>query len=315
MADNLNELLDEYGIDYIETGHDTSKEFINIDCYNVGDCDTPGKYKLGIHRSLTRTHCWVCSSFFQPYRVAKALGIPWSSWVETQNNVADDWGVAKEEVVEDIDLDEFESITVPGEPLHQVHKNYLLSRGFDPDWLEKEYGVKGTLKHTEDYKLSYRVFFPIEYENKVISYIGRSYLPDTQYKYCCATEEEEIYFHKNMLFNIDRCSGFRVILVEGALDALKLIQSSGRNEVVASFGTSISPRQLQLLKNSFEEVVVLYDGEDAAQNTADKIVNYLRSFNKKAVSLKLKTGDDPGALSKEDAKFLVNHVLSEEFKF
>ena len=314
MADNLEELLDEYGIDYITTGKNTSRNYVNVSCVGIGQCEYDTNYTHGIHRSLNRSYCWWCAQFYTPYQIAKGLGIPWKEYQQTMNNVADDWGLDKEDLPDEIDPDEIEDIIVPGEELHQVHRNYLISRGYDPDWLIEHYHIKGTLKWDADYKLSYRVIFPITYEGKTISYIGRSYV-DNPFKYCCADPEKESYFHKNLLFNLDKATKKRVILVEGALDALKLIQSSGNFSIIASYGTSVKPNQYKILRTYYDEVVVLFDPEDAAQNTADKIVNYLRSFNKKAVSLKLKTGDDPGALSKEDAKFLVNHVLSEEFKF
>ena len=312
VAENLEELLDEYGIDYITTGKNTSKNYVNISGVPICSCEWDTNYTHGIHRSLNRSYCWYCAQFYTPYQIAKGLGIPFSEWKATMNNVADEWGLDKEELAEEIDPDELQDIEIPGDPLHQVHKNYLISRGFDPDWLVEHYNIKGTLKHNKDFKLSYRVIFPITYEDKYISYIGRSYV-ETMNKYICCEPENESAFHKNLLFNMDKAHNKRVIVVEGALDALKLIQSSGNFNIVATYGTSIKPNQLRLLRTYYQEVIVLFDPEEGAQAVSDKIVTYLQSFGVKAVGLKLKTGDDPGALSKEDAKYLVNYLLSDNF--
>jgi hypothetical protein len=312
MADDFESLLEEYGVDFITTGKNTSKDFININCdTSGGDCDYDGNYTLGLHRSGTRSYCWYCSHGFSPFKIAKALGIPWDEWQQTVLEVADTWGTDISTIKEEIDPDDLVDVELPGEEIQQVHRNYLISRGYDPDWLIKHYGIKGTTYYADDYKLKYRIIFPITYEGKVISYIARSYVPDAMNKYICCDPEVETVFHKHLLFNLDKATGDKVIVVEGALDALKLIQASGNFDIVATYGTSYKPEQLRCLRENYEEVIIMYDAEEAAQAKALEIVTYMQSYGKKARSLVLKGFNDPGELDHETAKMVVNHLLKE----
>ncbi len=77
-------------------------------------------------------------------------------------------------------------------------------------------------------------------------------------------------FHKELvLYNLHRVPNReRVIVVEGFFSVMKLAEL-GFTEVVATMGASVSEHQAQLLA-AFQEVVMLYDGDDAGRTGAMK---------------------------------------------
>jgi 5S rRNA maturation endonuclease (ribonuclease M5) len=221
----------------------------------------------------------------------------------------------QEEIIEHEEIkDDTPDVIVPGEALHDVHKEYLRGRGLDPEWLIKEYGVTGTTYYPEDYKKAYRIHFPIRHKGKIVSYVGRSYLPDAMNKYNCCEKEDELYFHKHLLFGQDKVTERKGIIVEGPTDQINLYQASGNPNICATYGTSFKDEQLIEMRKLFDEVFIIYDPEPAAQEKAMKIISYMESYGKKATNLKLKLGVDmdPGKLPQPVAKFIVEKYLGKE---
>lgn len=326
MAQDLEELLDEYGIEYIIDGQNSSKDYININCQDVGCCINDMKHKRGIHRSGKFTNCWAGSGNVSIFELVKSLGIPWNEWAEAIEELEDEWDQIdkikeyKDEEPEETD----EGIIIPGETLHPVHINYLESRGFDVDFLVKEFGLKGIVGNgnyykgtefaKEDFKLQYRVIIPIYYNGVPISYLGRSYLDSVDNRYMCCIKPLEAFFHKLSLFRVDEATGDTVLLVEGTMDVMKLVQASGNKNIICSYGTQTTPEQLQMLRKRYKHVIILFDAEKLAQEHAEHIQNYLESYGIKCTNLKLKLGEDvdPGKLPLPIAKALVEHYLGKE---
>ena len=309
----LENLLDTYGIDYITSGQNSSEDFVNIQCVG-GECIDDQKYKLGIHRSLCYGYCWADGKI-KVFTIAKELGIPWREWSAAIEEASDEWDIEYSDMEPLVDIsDEEADIFIPGGPLQEVHKEYLRGRGFDPDYLEREFSLRGT--GYVPYKkgeagMSHMIVIPIHYQNRIISYLGRSIQPNPMFRYICCHEEQELRFHKRLFFNLDKATGNKVILVEGTFDAMKLIQASGNFNIIASYGTAIKPEQLLVLRERYDEVIVLFDPEEKAQGHADSITQYLEQFGKKAVSITLQgeEDNDPGKLDLVTAKFLVEALL------
>jgi hypothetical protein len=318
MAQDLEELLEEYSVPFITTGKNTSRNFVNVSCADSGgDCSYDDNYTMGISRSMTHGYCWYCARAFPVFDtkerqgIATTLGIEQNMWkqvMEEQDGELYTEGIIQHEEIKDDTPD----VEVPGDTLHEVHRNYLKGRGLDPDWLIKEYGITGTINYPDDYKKGYRVFFPIRHKGKIVSYVGRSYLDSAMNKYMCCDKSDELYFHKNLLFNQDRVTGRKGIAVEGPLDVLNLVQASGNFNIVAFYGTSYKDEQVQQLRKLFDEVFVIFDPEPAAQEKAMNIKSYLESYGVKCTVLCFKKNIDPGALPHKTAKALVEHYLGKE---
>ncbi len=116
-----------------------------------------------------------------------------------------------------------------------------------------------------------RVTFPIRHGRGYIVGFGGRTLGTQQPKYLNSPESS--LFHKGqVLYGLFEARAAireaeRVVIVEGYLDALALVEA-GVGYAVASLGTALSPTQLRLARRFAPEVVVFFDGDRAGQEAA-----------------------------------------------
>ncbi|TAE63899.1 MAG: DNA primase, partial [Bacteroidetes bacterium] len=112
-----------------------------------------------------------------------------------------------------------------------------------------------------------RVMFPIlDLAGKTIAFGARSLKKDEQPKYL-NSPETSVYTKGEMLYGLyqarneirkkDNC-----YLTEGYTDVISMYQAGIQN-VVASLGTSLTEKQIRLIKRFTENVTVLYDGDSS----------------------------------------------------
>ena len=132
----LTDLLDEYNIEYITKGQDSSRGFVNIHC-TVG-CIENSTFKRGIKKDMSYSTCWVCGEHLSGFQTAKHLGIPWTVWkavMELQSTDEKEFNIVLPDT----------SITVPGTPfLDKVHVDYLHGRGLDANFMRTHWDIHGT---------------------------------------------------------------------------------------------------------------------------------------------------------------------------
>ena len=193
-------------------------------------------------------------------------------------------------------------------PLQDHHRNYLIKRKFDPDLIEKEWGILGTGpissltygrgkdKKTLDYKN--RIIIPIEWEGKVVSFQGRAITKASKMKYLACPEERELINLKTIYYG--KSNGKRCVVVEGVTDVWRLGYGS-----LSLFGIKYTLAQIKLL-SKFEMVFLAFDPEKQAQEQAKKIESAL---NFRGVKTKMVEGltTDPGDMLQEDT----NHLMGE----
>ena len=125
-------------------------------------------------------------------------------------------------------------------------EEYLLDRGLTTDAVSK-YGIKYC--YTGQY--AGRIIVPCFYKRDLVTFVARDVFGSSSRKYLNPKGNKQSDF----LFNWDSVSADTVVLTEGVFDAI------GAGEVapsVASFGKSLSARQMSLL-NSFKRVVFYWD--------------------------------------------------------
>lgn len=84
------------------------------------------------------------------------------------------------------------------------------------------------------------------------------------------------------MFNLHRAKRYdKVFVVESSFDAIRLEQVGVH--AVATLGATVSSRQRELLKQYFNEIVVLGDNDDAGREMSNKLCNILGSMAVKAV--------------------------------
>jgi DNA primase len=105
------------------------------------------------------------------------------------------------------------------------------------------------------------------------------------------------------MFNLFRAKRFdKVFVVESSFDAIRLEQAGAH--AVATLGASVSGKQRELLKQYFNNVIILGDNDDAGREMAKKLSNILGSS---AINASLpESVKDVSDLSDEDLKKFVS---------
>lgn len=192
---------------------------------------------------------------------------------------------------------------------------FLERRGFERPFLA-EIGLAAGGEEQGYYdRFRRRLMFPIwDGQGRVIAFGGRI-LGRGDPKYL--NSPETALFHKGRhLYPWHKARGAarrnnRVLLVEGYMDVLALHQA-GFTEAVASLGTGLTAEQAALLKRSVEEVVVVYDGDDAGCEAAVRAGRLLQSAGLRVRVARLPHGVDPDELLRDRGREAMERVLSEE---
>jgi DNA primase len=131
----------------------------------------------------------------------------------------------------------------------------------------------GALGQTEDGTRTYdrfrdRLIFPIrDIDGRVIGFGGRALRPDQQPKYL-NSPQNDLFDKGANLYALDQARDTirqqgRVIVVEGYMDAL-IPHQAGFTNVVATLGTALTERHVQLLRRQSAREIVLCLDSDAA---------------------------------------------------
>ncbi|MEF3254416.1 MAG: DNA primase, partial [Deferribacterales bacterium] len=157
----------------------------------------------------------------------------------------------------------------------------IIRSGFDFSYIVKRYGVdvikeSGLFlyKNGENiFKLADRLLFPIkDIYGDVIAFSGRS-LGGEMPKYI-NSPETKIFKKGTILYNLSLAKDFirdsrSCYIVEGYFDVIRM-WSCGYKNVVSSMGTAFTKDQAALIKRYADNVVILYDGDQAGINAAYK---------------------------------------------
>lgn len=144
-----------------------------------------------------------------------------------------------------------------------------------------------------------RVMFPImDVGGRVIGFGGRV-MGDGKPKYL--NSPESIIFEKSRNLyglNIARTSREKnILLCEGYMDVIAMHQA-GFNNAVASLGTAFTPGHANLLKRYTEEVLLLYDSDEAGTKAALRAIPILSDAGLSAKVVDLSPYKDPDDLVK-----------------
>lgn len=139
-----------------------------------------------------------------------------------------------------------------------------------------------------------RLMFPIiDVRGNVIGFGGRV-MDDSTPKYL--NSPETIIFNKRKnLFALNLAKKSKLgylILVEGYMDAVALHQY-GFDCAVASLGTSLTQEHAVLLSRYTEQVVLIYDGDEAGQNATRRAIPMLEAAGIQVKVLRMHDAKDP----------------------
>jgi DNA primase len=144
---------------------------------------------------------------------------------------------------------------------------YYLGRGITKDSV-----IKYQLGYSE---LQDMVTIPVHSPDGIcIGFVGRS-VEGKRFKNSYGLKKS------NTMFNLFRAKRFdKVFVVESSFDAIRLEQVGAH--AVATLGASVSKKQRELLKQYFNNVIVLGDNDEAGKEMSNKLVNILGSSAVKA---------------------------------
>lgn len=77
---------------------------------------------------------------------------------------------------------------------------------------------------------------------------------------------ESIIPAKEILYNLDNCNEKYIIIVEGVFDVFRLGDNSA-----STFGMEYSHKQISILAENYETVIIMFDNEKQAQKQARKL--------------------------------------------
>jgi DNA primase len=152
-----------------------------------------------------------------------------------------------------------------------------------------------------------RLIFPIFSENdKVVGFGARKLYEDDPGGKYINSPETRIYSKSRILYGLNfskeyiRSSDF-VILVEGYLDVMTLVQA-GINNVVASSGTALTTEQVQLISRYTKNVVVIYDADLAGIKAAKRSIELILEAGLDLKVVTLPEGEDPDSIVRTKGK-------------
>ena len=141
-----------------------------------------------------------------------------------------------------------------------------------------------------------RLMFPIiDVRGNVIGFGGRIMKKDDNAAKYLNSPETLIFNKRKNLFGLNLAKKTKLgylILVEGYMDAIALHQY-GFDCAVASLGTSLTEEHAVLLSKYTENVVLIYDGDEAGQRAAQRAIPMLEKAGLSVKVLRMKDAKDP----------------------
>lgn len=195
---------------------------------------------------------------------------------------------------------------------HSLQK-HLESKGFSiEDILESGLVLKGKKGDYYYDRFQNRLMFPIFDANGNTVGFGGRILEGEGAKYL-NSPETKIFVKSNLLYglNFARKSNFKeLILVEGYMDVISLSQGGFKN-VVASLGTAFNKHHASNLQRYTNNVIILYDSDNAGTTAALKAIPILVSSGLNVKVLQVKGGKDPDQFIKEQGSDEFSKLLGE----
>ena len=181
--------------------------------------------------------------------------------------------------------------------LYSNHKEYLADRGFDPDYLEKKYGLRSAGPVGE---LANRIIIPYKHYGYTVTLQGMWPSRDGTLPYKSLPDPIDT---KRFLYNLDTVSD-TALVVEGATDVWNIGDGA-----VGSSGSKVTKAQLKYLLH-LKRVFFLFDADEDAQRRARKSALYLSSQGHPPEThiFTLSEGD-PAELSTNDVKSLRKEIF------
>jgi hypothetical protein len=295
-------LLKDYNIDYKQE----VDGWINLQCPICRHQGSRG-YKGGINLAGGYFHCWNCLGSSIEKVFSELLQVSFYEAKKVLQEYETDT-IVRNKLNKKVSKGK--NIELPGGLIEKEDKfyKYLYDRSFDPFYLINNYSLRsgGIIG---DY--SFRIIIPIFYQKQLVSFQARSIYSKEKCK------ELDILRYKNypvelskvnikhILYNLDNCLEYWLVVVEGVFDCWRL----GPKNIAATMGTSMSGEQINLLVKRYKKVIFLFDNEKQAQDRAKKYGEQLSALGMEVEIFNPEFEHDPGDYTKEEEKIVRQELL------
>lgn len=282
---NIRDWFAIWGIPVAPVGNRHYREgWVNTPCPY---CQTTDKYHMGFSEAYWNAVCWRCGKQNSWDAIQKLQPAVTRSDLQK----AYSGRRAPKELIKPTGTYSAPEVS----PLRKSQWEYLQSRGYNPAALVKEWGVQGIKKGTvwRDRRLRSRVFVPIHYKGKAVSWTSRAVDEQDPQRWLSAALKEETICHKDIVYGWDAVRHTAVI-VEGPTDAWAIGPGA-----VATCGTGFTTSQILLLSYAMRRVLC-FDRSSAAQRRAKEMANELSTYPGETIIVEIETGDDPGEANKDE---------------
>lgn len=178
---------------------------------------------------------------------------------------------------------------------------YLQKKGYTQEEMESARLISVKNGRTYDYFFN-RLMFPIfNAQGQTIAFGGRV-MGDGEPKYLNSPETEVFNKRRNLYgMQIARKSRRKeALMVEGYMDVLSLHQA-GFDNAVASLGTALTPEQAMLIKRYYNDIVLIYDSDNAGTNAARRGIPILEQAGLRVKVLRIPGAKDPDEYLKKNS--------------
>jgi len=189
--------------------------------------------------------------------------------------------------------------------------NYLTKKGFKPELIKKAgLAVQGSKGYYDTFRD--RVIFPIhDLRGDVIAFGGRS-IDGSEPKYL-NSPETLIFNKRKVLYGLDRAKdsikhdGY-ALFMEGYTDVITS-HVYGFSNAVAPLGTAFTPEHGKLIKRFTENVILVFDSDQAGMKAAKNAAAILLEAGTNVKILSFPGNDDPDSFLKKNGKDAFSRLL------
>ena len=312
---DIIQLYMDYSVDFQTEGHKHCRPgWVNVPCPSPF-CRGNAGYHLGFELANEHYFCWRCG--WKPLLPTLAAILNISVYeVEKVSKIYGSYLPGRKSKVPKVNLLPFK-LPSHTEVMRETHRRYLAGRCFDPDKLEREWGLLGTgpvaslttKKDGKEKEIDYRfrIVIPYMWDGQMISFDSRDITGKTEVKYIACPLDREIISHKEILYGDQTAWGETGIAVEGTTDVWRM----GKQAFAVS-GIEYKQKQVRLIAKNFKRVAVLFDG---ASDTSKEGTAFLRA-NTLVGDLKFRGVDafridiqgDPASLPQAEADYIVKQI-------
>jgi DNA primase len=196
----------------------------------------------------------------------------------------------------------------------------LTKKGFSPALLQTGGLIKPRTQGKGYYDLFRdRIIFPIrDVHGRVVAFGGRT-IDDSQEPKYLNSPETPVYRKGAMLYGLPtarqaiRRAGY-VLVVEGYFDLLTVWQA-GVEQIVAPLGTALTRQQVQLLHRYTQEIVLVFDGDQAGKAAMERGNALLMDEEMRVRVVALPPGNDPDTFVRTQGAEAFQQLLSGALPF